>query len=273
MKKTILIFFLSALSFIGLSQEIIFSSEGSISTATTKITGAESISDDPYTVFAHIACDDAKQREIWESDNDLTAKLQINGQEIVASGFNELSWLYSFQKEDGEEYMMLPSINVEIPLAGLMQSVSSIIKATGNILSVEILFGEISLGKGVLSFDVPEFGDAEGDFCGFRGKNYLTGEEQLIAAATEKFKTENASSELVYCWLPVSWVESEDEDGKEMYTSVHIVYKENGIYKVLVYSATKPFKGGTFATNAILERDSYGDLENVHPACVESLMK
>jgi len=273
MKKITMFLMISVGAFTLNAQSVKFSTEASISTEITNIKGAESTSDDAFTVFAHIECSDERQKEIWDAFNHAEVKIQINGIEIIAEGFNEISILYSFQKDDGEEYLFLPSIEAEIPLQGLMQIISDKIKEAGNVLSVEFVFDGASLGKGELIFDVPEFGDAEGDFCGFRGKNYLQGEEGLIALATGKFKSENSGKEFVFCFLPVSWMESEDENGKEMYTSVWIIYKEDGIYKSMGYTAHKPFKNGAYSTEIIFELDTYIEQVNIHPLCVESLMK
>lgn len=234
----------------------------STDTQVTKIPAAESISDDVFEVVAHFSCDDELQQTIWNDFNGLQTLVMLNGKTVETKGFTELSFLYSFQAEEGETYLMKPSIRIDIPLKELILHNETILKSTGNKLSVATSFNETVLGAGELTFDIPEFGIPKGDFCDLK-PNYLEGEQALVSAITNVFKTDHENAPLVKVWLPYTWMEQEDGTSE---TTGMVLFGTAENY------ATVPYKVLKSGSELNVKVDDNWLREYIHPDCVKAFL-
>lgn len=245
-----------------LGQEIRFTVGESVEQTVTFIPKSESISDDAFEVAAHFSCSDELQQTIWNDYNGLTTVIMINGKTVETKGFTELSFLYSFQAEEGEEYLMKPSVRIDIPLDELIRYNATVLKPTGNKLSVMTSFNETVLGSGILTFDVPQFAVPDGDFCELK-PNYISGEQSVLDAITNAFSSDFSGVALLKVWLPYTWMEA--EDGSSETTGV-VLFGTEANY------ATVPYK--VIKSNGKIEVavDKNWLREYIHPDCVKAFL-
>lgn len=245
-----------------LGQNMQFTLGESVEKTVTSIPATESISDDAFDVVAHFSCDDALQQTIWNDYNGLQTRVTLNGKTVETKGFTELTYLYSFQAEEGETYLMKPSVRLDIPLKELILHNETALKPTGNKLSVTTSFNETVLAAGELTFDIPEFGIPDGDFCDLK-PNYLEGEQASVSAITNAFKTDHENAPIVKVWLPYTWMEQEDGSSE---TTGMVLFGTAENY------ATVPYKVIKSGTDLNVKVDDNWLREYIHPDCVKAFL-
>lgn len=228
----------------------------------TKMPAAESISDDVFDLMAYIPCTDVQQEEIWNDFTGLQTTVMINGKTVETKGFSELYFSYSFQEEDKSEFLMTPSIQIEIPLKALIFSNATVVKANGNKLSITSSFGETVVASGEFMFDVPQFGVPNGDFCELK-PNYLDGEQALIGAITKAFKSDHENAPIIKVWLPYTWMDLEDGSSE---TTGMVLFGTTENY------ATVPYKVSKNGTDLNVKVDENWLREYIHPDCVKAFL-
>lgn len=251
---------LSTLQTIG--QEIRFTSGELAEQPITKIPAAESISDEAFEVAAHMACTDEKQQEMWNDMNGPQTVVTINGQVLKTEGFTELEFLYSFQAEEGESYLMKPSVRIDIPLEDLLYNCGKCAKASGNKLTIKVSFNDETLASGELTFDIPDYRDVSGDFCDLR-PNYISGEQDVLNAISKAFTADFPSAQLKKAWLPSSWLENEDGS---METTGRTLFSDNGDFATVTYQVLK--KDGSVEVKVEMDRLR----SQLNPDCVAAFL-
>ena len=245
-----------------LGQGMQFTVGESFEKTVTSVPKSETINDEVFNVFGHFSCSDELQQTIWKDFNGLQTVITINGKTVETKGFTDLSYLYSFQAEEGETYLMKPSIRIDIPLDELILYNAPVIKPLGNKLSVTTSFNEVVLGTGILSFDVPEFAIPDGEFCLLK-PNYLSGEQDVLETIANAFNADFSGVKPLKIWLPSTWMEQ--EDGSTETTGV-VLFGSDENYSTTPYKITK--------SNGKIEvmLDKNWQREFIHPDCVKAFL-
>lgn len=218
-----------------LGQNMRFTSGETTDQPITKLPACESITDDAFMVVAHFSCSDEKQQEIWNDFRGLQTTVTINGEVVKTEGFTELTYLYSFQEEEGESYLMKPSVRIDIPLEYLAFYYGREFKSGENKLGVVVKFGDDILASGELPFVVPDYKEPSGDFCDLN-PDYISGEQNVRDAIVKAFKQDFPSAELKKVWLPSSWLKNEDDS---METTGRVLYNDGGDFVTVTYNVLK----------------------------------
>jgi hypothetical protein len=245
-----------------LGQAMQFTVGESVEETVTNVPKSESINTEVYNLVGHFSCADELQQTIWNDFNGLQTVITINGKTIKTEGFTDLSYLYSFQAEEGETYLMKPSIRIDIPLDQMILYNAPFMKPTGNKLSVTTSFNETVLGTGILSFDIPEFAIPDGDFCLLK-PNYLSGEQAVLEAIANAFNADFSGVKPIKIWLPFTWMEL--EDGSTETTGV-VLFGTDENYSTSPYKVTKSNGKIEVMVNKEWLRES------IHPDCVKAFL-